>query len=181
MNGLINFEDYLSSVEAELATLDIFKTVGIWGEIKDGYETPAIFFEIERWEEADNVNFGGNLTVQLTCNFYIVREFAAEEYNRKLRNLALAFTGWIHGRTFGPGTGPVNFISAEPGGFYQDEKALSSHHVWSVTVEQCVAAGIDPFDDSCAPLLKEVWLGISPDVGAGHKDDYTLLAKSGES
>jgi hypothetical protein len=180
MNGLINFEDYLSAVKTELATLDMFKTVGIWDETEDGYETPAIFFEIERWEEVDDVNLGGNLTVQLTCNFYIVREFAAKEYNRKLRNLALAFTGWIHGRTFGPGTGPIRFISAEPGGFFQDEKALSSHHVWSVTAEQCIGAGMDPFDESGAPPLTEVWIGISPDTGKAHKDDYTLIAKSQE-
>ncbi|CAI1717461.1 hypothetical protein [Serratia quinivorans] len=178
MNGLLNFEGYLSAVEAALRSLDIFKTVGIYSEMGDGYETPAVFFDIERWEESEAC-LGGNLTVNLACNFYIVRELAAEGYNRKIRNAALLFTGWIHQRQFGPGTGPAQFVSAESGNIYLDEKALASHHAWCVTIEQCVAVGMDPFDDTGAPTLKEVWMGISPDVGATHKDDYTLLARRG--
>lgn len=178
MNGLINFEGYLSAVEAELKSLGIFKTVGIYSEINDGYETPAIFFEIERWEYNDAVNYGGNLTVTLTCNFYVVREKAAKNYDRKVRNAALMFTSWVHQRQFGPGTGPAYFISAEAGSFYPDEKELSSHHAWCVTIEQSVGIGVDPYDDTGAPTLKEVWLGIDPDIGEENKDKYTLIAKS---
>ncbi|MDY3572314.1 hypothetical protein [Enterobacter hormaechei] len=176
MNGLLNFEGYTSAVESALRTLDIFKTVGVYSEINDGYETPAIFFEIERWEESE-ASLGGNLTVSLTCNFYIVRELAAGGYNQKIRNAALLFTGWVHRRQFGPGTGPAQFVSAESGSIYLDEKDLASHHAWCVTIEQCVAVGMDPFDDTGAPTLKEVWLGIFPDVGKGHENGYTLLAK----
>ena len=181
MNGLINFESYLSAVESKLSQLEIFKTVGIFDEIKDDYETPAIFFEIQDWDKADGVNLGGNLTVTLSCNFYIVRELAAKGYNRKLRNAALTFTGWVHGQTFGPGTSPAEFVSAQDGDWYKDEdKSLASHHVWCCTIEQNVAVGLDEFDSSDAPLLKELWLAFAPDIGPEHKDDYTLVAKSSE-
>lgn len=182
MNGLINFEGYLSAVESKLSSLDIFKTVGIFSEIPDGYATPAIFFEIEDWSKAQDVNIGGNLTVSLTCNFYIVREIAAEGYNRKLRNAALAFTGWVHGRQFGPGTAPAEFVSAQDGDWYKDEqKELASHHVWCVTIEQNIAVGLDEFEEPDAPLLKELWLAFAPDIGPEHADDYILVAKSEES
>ncbi|WP_234262259.1 hypothetical protein [Klebsiella aerogenes] len=178
MNGLINFEGYLSAVEAELKSQGIFKTVGIYSEMNDGFKTPAIFFEVERWELDDGANLGGNLTAVLTCNFYIVREKAAEGYDRKVRNAALAFTGWVHQRQFGPGTGPAMFVSAESGSLYLDDKALSSHHAYCVTIEQRIGVGIDPFDDTGAPTLKEVWLGVDPDIGEENKDKYTLIAKS---
>lgn len=178
MNGLINFEGYLSAVEAELKSLGAFKTVGIYSEMDDGFETPAIFFEIERWEIDDSCNLGGNLTAVLTCNFYVVREKAAKGYDRKVRNAALLFTGWVHQRQFGPGTGPAVFVSAEGGSLYLDEKELSSHHAFCVTIEQSVGVGIDEFDDTGAPTLKELWLGVAPDTGEANKDKYTLIAKS---
>lgn len=177
MNGLINFEGYTSSVLAALKTIDIFKTVSMYGEMVEGYPTPAIFFDIERWEDTD-ANVGGNLSVKLTCNFYIVREFTAQQYNQKLRNAALAFTGWVHGRQFGPGTAPAFFVSAESGSMYKDGDSTASHHTWCVTIEQDIAVGIDPFDDSDAPPLKEFWLGGFPEVGEKNKDDYILLAES---
>lgn len=180
MNGLINFEPYFNAVQSKLSQIEIFKTVGLFDEIPDGYETPAIFFEVEDWLDSDT-NLGGNLTVTLTCNFYIVREFAAEGYNRKLRNAALKFTGWVHGQTFGPGTSPARFVSAKDGEWYKDEaKELASHHVWCVSIEQNVAVGIDPFEEPDAPIFKELWLGFAPDIGPDHKDDYTLVAKSEE-
>lgn len=180
MNGMINFEGYTSAVMEALSGLEIFKTVGMYDELPDGFETPAVFFEIESWEFADGANIGGKLSVRLSCNFYIVREFAAKEYNRKLRNASLAFTGWVHGRAFGTNCGAAQFVSAENGGWYKDEKALASHHVWCVNTEQVVGIGMDYFDSSNAPLLKELWLGLAPDIGAAHKDDYTLIAKSEE-
>lgn len=179
MNGLITFEGYISAVLSKLSGLEVFKTVEMYPEIPEGYATPAVFFEVEDWDNAGDVNLGGNLTIRLTCNFYIVREYAAAEYNRKLRNAALTFTGWVHGQTFGPGTAPAEFISAQPGDWYKDEKALASHHVWCVTVQQCVAVGPDEFEEK-GPLLRELWLGFAPDIGAEHRDDYTLVAKQGE-
>ena len=180
MNGMINFEGYTAAVLNALSGLDIFETVGMYDEIPDGFKTPAIFFEIESWEEAENTNLGGNLSVRLSCNFYIVREFAARQYNKKLRNAALAFTGWVHGKSFGTSCGPAQFVSADNGGWYKDEKALASHHVWCVTTEQTVGIGLDRFKTPDAPLLKELWLGVAPDIGEEHKGDYTLIAKSEE-
>jgi hypothetical protein len=46
-----------------------------------------------------------------------------------------------------------------------------------VNFTQRLAVGADPFDEPDAPRLKEFWLGIFPDVGKNHEQDYTLIAK----
>lgn len=181
MNGLINFEDYTAAVVSALSGLEIFKTVGVYPEIEAGFTTPAIFFEIEDFNRAQGVNLCGNVTVTLTCNFYIVRELAAKGYNQKLRNAALSFAGWVDGQVFGPCTAPAEFISAQPGDWYRDEeKELASHHVWCVTVEQNVGIGLDEFTATDAPLMKELWLGLYPEIGAENEDKYVLVEKSEE-
>lgn len=186
MNGLLWLDTYQNAVLAELKKIPWAKTIGLYPDLAgDDFPTPAVLFDVARWERADT-SLGGNVTLRLTCNFYILRHFMAgdgedeEEVGSaetRVRNACLKMSDWLEGRQFGPGTAPAWFDSAEPM-VWDMGQGGSPYAIWAVSFNQDLAVGIDPFDDSDAPPLKEFWLGIFPEVGEKNEDKYILLAES---
>lgn len=188
MNGIFWLDEYQDAVFAELKKIPWAKTTGIYPELPDGFPTPAVFFDVSGWERSGS-EIGGNVTLELTCNLYILRSFVSasgqDEEERgvtetQVRNAALKMSDWIHGRQFGNGSAPAVLVSAEPMVWEKGESA-PEHAIWGVTFTQRLPVGADPFEEPDAPLLKEFWLGIFPDVGPEHADDYILVVKSEES
>ncbi|MBL5919768.1 hypothetical protein I7V28_01290 [Lelliottia amnigena] len=189
MNGVAWLSDYQTTVLSVLEQIPWAVTTGAYPDLPgDDFPTPAVFFNVARWERAET-SLGGNITLSITGNFYILRHFVAGEgedetvqgsAETRVRNAALKMSDWLEGRQFGPGTSPAVFDSAEPM-VWDFGDGGSPYSIWSVSFTQLLAVGQDPFDDSGAPTLKEFWLGVFPEVGKDHKDDYILLAKSGES
>lgn len=187
MNGVFWLDDYQDVVIEELKKIPWAATVGLYSEIPEGFPTPAIFFDVASWERTDRP-IGGHLTLELTCNIYILRHFMAAEgedetekgsVETRVRNAALKMSDWVHGRPFGTGTAPAVMTSAEPM-IWEKGDSAPEHSIWSVSFTQRLAVGTDPFEVEGAPKLTEFWVGIFPDIGPDHKDDYILLAKSGE-
>lgn len=175
MSGLDGFDEYESRVEAAVMAIPWVKTFGIYPEIPAGFDTPAVFFEIEEWADSDDT-VNASQAVELTCSFYLLREFAADQWGRKAKNAALFFSNWIAGRMFGPETKPAVFVSASPATWEKAGKALSSHSIWCVTFTQVVGVGADPYaPPPNAPLLKELYIGFAPDIGPEHINDYTRI------
>ncbi|ELY5938906.1 hypothetical protein SNN83_001990 [Cronobacter malonaticus] len=192
MNGVAFLSEYQNAVLAELMKISWAETVCLYPEIPADFPTPAIFFDVAAWRRAE-VELGGNVTLELSCSLFILehfavsypgeaewderdRQFARDSADTRVRNAALKMSDWVHGRQFGRGTAPAEFISAEPV-IWQKGQGGADHAVWSVNFTQRLAVGADPFDEPDVPRLKEFWLGIFPDVGAGHEQDYTLIAK----
>jgi hypothetical protein len=186
MNGLNWLDDYQNAVLSALKQIPWASTIGLYPDLtEDDFPTPAVLFDVARWERSDTP-LGGNLTLSLTCNFYILRHFMAGEgedekevgsAETRVRNASLKMSDWIEGRQFGPGTAPAEFDSAEPM-VWDMGQGGSPYAIWSVSFTQRIAVGIDPFDDSDAPPLTEFWLGIFPEIGEANKDKYILLAES---
>lgn len=188
MNGVYSLTDYHRAVLGALENIPWAETVGIYPEIPDGFPTPAIFFDVASWERSER-EIGGNVTLNLTCNIYILRHFIAGEgednevqgsTDVRVRNAALKMSDWIHGRQFGPGMTPAVMASAEPVTWESgdDEHNYAS---WSVSFNQLVAVGTDPFEVAGSLTAKEFWFGVWPEIGPKHKDDYVLVngAKGG--
>ncbi|EBX3143169.1 hypothetical protein DRT30_22710 [Salmonella enterica subsp. enterica serovar Ealing] len=181
ITGMDALDDYTNRVRAAISTIPFIKTVGIYPEIPDGFETPAIFFEVESWVSTDETVPGTALGVELNCNLYLLREFAADQYGQKARNAALYVSGWINGRQFGPATKPAVFGSAEEGDWQKSGKSVASHSVWCVSFSQIVGVGADPFDYPSKGKLKQIFVGLAPDIGAAHEEDYFgPIPQSGE-
>jgi hypothetical protein len=186
MNGLLWLDDYQNSVLAELKKIPWAATIGLYPDMaQDDFPTPAVLFDVARWERAD-IPLGGNVTLSLTCNIYILRHFMAGEdededevgsAETRVRNASLKMSDWVEGRQFGPGTAPAWFDSAEPMAWDMGDGG-SPYAIWSVSFTQEIAVGVDPVDDSAATPLKEFWLGIFPEIGKAHEDKYVLLAES---
>lgn len=187
MNGVEWLDDYQDAVVTELAKIPWAVTTGVYPDIGSDFPTPAIFFDVARWERAER-ELGGNVTLSLTCHFYILRHFVAgqgddEELRgsteTRVRNAALKMSDWVEGRQFGTGTAPAVMESAEPM-TWENSEGGADHAIWSVSFTQLLAVGRDPFEEPDLPRLKEFWLGVFPDIGPEHKEDYALLAKSGD-
>lgn len=185
MNGVFWLDDYQNAVLDEIKNIPWVITAGLYPEIPDGFPSPAVFFNVASWERTDKV-IGGHLTLDLTCEFYLLRSVMAGERDKRekndpeimVRNAALKMSDWIHGRQFGPGMAPAVMMSAEPVQWMEEDR--KPYAAWAITFTQRLAVGADPFEVEGAPKLTEFWLGIFPDIGPEHKDDYILLAKSGE-
>jgi hypothetical protein len=187
MNGVLWLSEYQNAVLSALREIPWVVTAGIYPDLPDNnFSTPALFFDVARWERAET-SLGGNVTLDLTCNIYILRHFVSgtdeDETEQgsaetRVRNAALKMSDWVERRQFGPGMSPATFDYAEPM-VWDFGQGDSPYSIWLVSFSQRLAVGMDPFDDTGAPTLKEFWLGIFPDVGEAHKDDYTLLARRG--
>lgn len=187
MNGVEYLDDYQKAVLDALKAIPWAVTVGIYPELPDNFRTPAIFLDIAKWFRSET-EVGGNVTLNLSCMLYVVREFQTDDEpagtemgitETRVRNAALKMSDWVHGRQFGLGTAPAVFESAEPM-FWQKGDTRPNHAIWGVEYSQLLAVGKDFFDEPDTPLLKAFWVGIFPDVGQSHKDDYHLIAKSEE-
>lgn len=171
--GMDALDDYTERVKAALSQITFIKTVGVYPEIPAGFDTPAVFFEVEGWDPSDVVVSGSAMAVELNCNLYLLREFAADQYGQKARNAAMFMTGWINGRPFGPATKPAEFTGVQESDWMKEGKAVGSHSVWCVSFSQVVGVGADPFAPPAnAPLLKEIFVGFAPDIGKEHEADY---------
>lgn len=180
MNGLKWISEYQDLVLSALKEMTWAETIGAYSEIPDGFPTPAIFVDVARWEPSES-KIGGRITLDLTCNLYLLRHFFAgdgeDEKERgsaetRVRNAAGIITEWIDGRRFGAVTGPAVFDSADPMQWQSGDTA-PEHAIWCVTYTQPLAMGIDPFaPPEDAPLLKEIFVGFAPDIGKEHEADY---------
>ncbi|KAB8307259.1 hypothetical protein EH228_14745 [Erwinia endophytica] len=138
-----------------------------------GLVTPAVYFELNEW--TDNGGTTGQLEVTLDCDLYVVVD-AAGAGNEKpaifLRAAAADLTQWINGQQFGlSGVEPATFIAATKDEF---DPRMDDYLVWRITFNQNAAFGEDPFASTGQPL-KQAWLGIAPDIGQQHVDDYRLI------
>ena len=184
MNGIEWLDEYHNAVLAELRAIPWVVTAGLYPEVPSGFASPAVFFNVASWERTDQ-DIGGNLTLELSCEFYILRSFMAGGKDKTevndpeimVRNAALKMSDWIHGRQFGKGMTPAVMQSAEPLEWMDEDR--KPYAAWGVTFSQRIAVGQDPFEFDDAPLAKDFWLGIFPDVGATHKDDYIHIAGEG--
>lgn len=184
MNGVQWLDDYQDAVVARLLEIPWVVTAGLYPDIPAGFASPAVFFNVASWERAERA-LGGNVTLNLTCEIYILRSFMAGETDEEegdpevlVRNAALKMSDWIHGRQFGPCMAPAVMVSAEPVQWADNDK--STYASWAITFNQLLAVGTDPFEVAGNPTAKEFWFGIFPDIGPNHKDDYELVASAKE-
>lgn len=189
MRGVSWISEYQNLVVAQLAQMTWAETIGVYPDLPGGFPTPAIFIDVARWEKS-NMSIGGGITLDLTCNIYLLRHFTAGEgedeteqggAEMRVRNAAGIISEWIDGRQFGGVTGPAVFESADPMQ-WQAGDVSPEYAIWCVTYTQPLAVGIDPFDPPAdAAPLKQIFVGFAPDVGAAHEEDYFgPIPRSGE-
>ncbi|WP_168385801.1 hypothetical protein [Erwinia amylovora] len=141
-----------------------------------GLMTPAVYFTINSWEQAAGNE--GQLNVDLSCDLFVVVDSAASGISKPeifLRTAAADITQWIDGQQFGlTQIEPAVFTSAERDEF---DPRMDDYLVWRISFAQGAAFGQDPFARTSVPL-SQAWLGVAPDIGRAHVNDYHLIYKA---
>lgn len=151
---------------------------------------PAILLDVSEMEADSELDPGTEqLAVRMSFSAFIVIS-GLQDGNTKLqiRLLAAALVSWLRYRHWrdpsNPGTDDEpNFLPSDPAvpvGAYRDDfnPALDRYEVWRVDWEQVIFLGQSAFDTTFLPT--KVWVGLDPNIGAAHKDDYVQVAGDGQ-
>lgn len=154
-----------------LATVDAYLP-----ERADPLTTPAALLDIEGWSEGEDSGTG-QLALNLDCAVHCLLSFRTPDVAREVR----AFAAELHGllRDGVPAlagvAGRPRRLEVMPGLFkpgqdgYEDMVVVFELPVW--LGENVWAGGVTPH---------EVWLGIEPETGPEHIDDYVQVASEAD-
>ncbi|MCL1124159.1 hypothetical protein [Shewanella surugensis] len=169
MSNGIHLTAYHDAIKSWLtAELDWLQLVDVYPETATKLKTPCAFFSVLNFERADDQCMNGQLTVTLNCEILAVLGMVDEQYQLLVRRTAMAIALKVENSRFGLPIEPAVFISAEPDEFSPE---LNDYAVWSIRFNQDIDVGDDMFDvQNLLPHTLNV--GITPEVGADHVDDY---------
>ena len=171
-NPLTSFTAFFDAIKAELDTIPNVREVALYDAHQlDKVTTPAILVELGEIDPADT-RTGGRLAVNVDMRLHCVLSVKTDLVQLEIRNFAAVVMTKIHKNRFGL-AGAVELpqrLSAFPGMFRPDEKGFES---WVVNWTQAVHLGAVWEEEDFLPT--DVYLGLSPDVGADHVDDYERL------
>lgn len=155
------------------ALLEAFPTLGD----VDDYPTepghikvPAAFLDLVSIEPNgdDGEDGTGRLVASLRWEISLVLGLATQGNKRAARSLAANVALWVKGNRFGLRVAPAQFLRAAPDEF---SPQLSRHTPWVVEFEQEVLLGESVWDET-GIVSTTVYVGIDPDTGPDHVDDY---------
>ncbi|WP_131911888.1 hypothetical protein [Celerinatantimonas diazotrophica] len=126
-------------------------------------KTPYAFINIAGWHVANNGPHSGQTSLCLDVQILVVESQFAQDYRRTVRNGAAELTCAISDSTLNMPFHPAQVVCAQP---YTLDKA-----VWEIRYQHSVDFGQNLFETEGTPPTK-VRVGVSPDIGIGHKDDY---------
>lgn len=173
------YDDWHDAVLNALKTLPWAATVDAYPETFTPLKTPCIFLDVPGWRPEESPD--GQAMINLQADLFVVVDRSSRSPELPapavyLRCLAMDLSQWLDGEDFGleAAEGAV-FTEAESDEF---DKRLDEYLVYRVSFEQIVPAGLPVFPLPSGVPLQKVWLGISPDIGKTHEDDYRLVFDS---
>ncbi|MFM2476363.1 hypothetical protein [Celerinatantimonas sp. MCCC 1A17872] len=144
------------------------QSAGDYPEKTDPLATPCAFINIDGWDVPDDGEHNGQTSVSLDVQILVVIGLESEVYQRTVRNAAAAVTSVISDSLLNMNFRPAQFTSAQP---YAFDPELDEYAVWEVRYKHTVDFGQSLFAfDGITPTT--VLVGLSPDIGSGHQDDY---------
>ena len=176
---------YHAAVLNSLKELKWVKDADTYPERATQLVTPVVFFAVDGWDAKSNAD--GQMTVVLSAALWVLVDRAGEPEEEKMaeekkraaakpdvfiRAAAADLTHWLDGQTFGlANVEPAVFISADAD---ETDPRLDDYLVWQISFNQAVTFGVDPFATDNLPLQR-AWLGVAPEIGQQHVDDYRLI------
>ena len=157
-----------------LSTLSWAKNVADYPEEITKLTTPAIFIDVPGWQPAESAD--GQVNVIIRCDLFLVVDKSGNSVDKPevySRALAMDLTQWLQGATFGlESAEPAEFLDATRDEF---DRRLGDYIVFRVSFSQQLPVGEPLFPDPDGLPLNRVYLGIAPDIGRTHEQDYRLI------
>lgn len=170
--------DYHVAVTDVLKSIEWQREVGFYPDDRTPLETPGLYFSVDSWSRADKGT--DQLNIEMDCSIWIIvsRSLKCDQDHPDLdspelytRSLAADISQLVETNNFGLDIEPSVFQSATMDTF---DKGLIDYYVWRISYGQTIPIGKDPHDFPRTPL-KQIYVGIAPDIGLGHEDDYDPL------
>ena len=144
------------------------------GELKRiSGRTPAVYVAITGTGRGQAVGTGEtDLPLQMAA-FIITSDRKGLSRTDASLNIAEYLIGVISGNSF-------DFQGAHPAGpvtgknLYNGSLDRVGIALWGITWSQTLRLGKDVFETNY-PLLKKLYLGLSPEIGTGHESDYIVV------
>ncbi|MGB2080041.1 MAG: hypothetical protein ACPHV3_09650 [Vibrio sp.] len=147
------------------------QSVDYYPETRTELATPCAFFSVEDWEKSEKQRANGQLSLDVRCELILVFGMLEPEYQRAIRNAAMALSLLIDDARFGLTIPGAVLESASPDAF---DPELDGYAVWSIRWLQRLDIGdIEISADEFKP--SKILVGLSPDIGLGHEQDYEEL------
>lgn len=170
------YDDWHGAVLTALKTLNWALTVDAYPETVTPLATPCIFLDVPGWRPEESPD--GQLQLGVMADLFVVVDKSLSGPDLPppavyLRCLAMDLSQWLDGNDFGlDAANGATFTDAEADVF---DKRFDEYLVYRVSFEQVIPAGIPLFPLPDGAPLQKVWLGISPETGKAHEDDYQLI------
>lgn len=172
----------------DLRTVEFYRGEGNDHDDRKTLPVPACLLnltELEASEENDPET--GQLAAIAHFEAELVIRFTTPNAKRSIRKLAAAFAAWLHKRRWVDPNNPSKKLPTGPAmvvGAYQDDfssmmpgmrdKPLDQYEVWKVEWRQEVHLGESVWtDEGVVPTT--VFLGMAPEIGPSHIDDYVQI------
>lgn len=151
---------------------------------KEEMPVPCILLDCEEFEV--NEDDSGTEQIPTTWSFealIIIKELGVPRARFIIRAIAASVSSWLklrrweipndpEGRKFR--TGPARVAGAYRDGF---NSQLDQYAAWRVEWRQDIDLGDDYWLQPGDLIPDHIWLGMAPDIGKGHEDDYVELTK----
>ena len=171
----------------ELATVEFYRGEG--HNDRKSLPVPACLLDLTEFEASPSDNSGsGQLSVVANFEAALVISFKTPDAKRKLRKLAASVAAWLHNhRWVNPDntakrlpTGPCEVIGAYRDDFQgmmagERDRPLDQFEIWKVEWRQKVDLGESVWNET-GLVPNQIFLGISPEIGPDHVDDYVQVA-----
>lgn len=160
------------------ATFPELKTVEFYAEYRQGMQLPACLLELTEWQDFTDPD-PGTEQLSVVARFeahLIIDGVKTKQAKHSIRKLAAALSLFLRLRRWNDvensgkkiPTGPAEFLGA-----YHDQfnPALDQFECWRVEWQQIIHLGSNVWGDDGA-IPQRVFVGIAPNIGFGHEDDY---------
>lgn len=133
---------------------------------------PACLLELSEMTPVLEEDSGTDqLPVQLRFEARLILGFREQKVKRAIRTLAGSFAAWVYQNQFGQPVEGAQVMGAYPDDF---DPTLDQFEVWRVEWQHLAFLG-DTVWNGEEFLPQTVLVGISPDIGTDHEDDYSVV------
>lgn len=172
----------------DLRTVEFYRGEGNDGDDRKTLPVPACLLNLSEFEPSeDDDPMTGQLAVLANFEAELVIRFTTPNAKRSIRKLAASFAAWLRMRRWTDPNDPIKKLPTGPAmvtGAYQDDfssimpgqrdKPLDQYEIWKVEWRQLIYLGEFTWSDEGA-TPQTVYLGITPEIGAAHVDDYVQV------
>lgn len=133
---------------------------------------PAVTVELAEWEPTPDANTSTGQTI-LTLRWRVraIVDKIQPRARRRVRDLGLRITHFCRDNRFGLPIHPAEIISGAPDDY---TPGLDDLEVWAVDFTTVARFGSMTLDPE-VPVPPEVYLGLAPDIGPPHVEDYDRI------